>query len=239
MVRLSRFALACGLSALVAACGEPREEIVLEDLESEPAAQSPAEEAASASATGAGGRQGLRIVGSSTVYPFSTVVAEQFGTLASLYPERIDLGLGRAPIRSRATPARQSTRAVEQLRQAHPEPLGSIHDDSRKLPARVASGDHRNPRFRRPGPTRAGRRREHGLDDPTTWGSVQDGAGDIWFASNSGGVLRYDGERFHAYDTTDGLPHNKVYALHLASDGTLYAGTFCAGLWRRPPAEGS
>lgn len=25
------------------------------------------------------------------------MVAEQFGTLASLYPERIDLGLGRAP----------------------------------------------------------------------------------------------------------------------------------------------
>ena len=25
------------------------------------------------------------------------VVAEQFGTLASLYPDRIDLGLGRAP----------------------------------------------------------------------------------------------------------------------------------------------
>src|SRR4051794_26107676 len=31
------------------------------------------------------------------------VIAEQFGTLASLYPDRIDLGLGRAPGTDRAT----------------------------------------------------------------------------------------------------------------------------------------
>mgnify|MGYP002213691774 FL=1 len=29
--------------------------------------------------------------------PAHLIVAEQFGTLASLYPGRIDLGLGRAP----------------------------------------------------------------------------------------------------------------------------------------------
>ncbi|MEQ8406010.1 MAG: substrate-binding domain-containing protein [Oceanicaulis sp.] len=79
MVRLSRLALACALSALVAACGEPREEIVLEELESEPATPTPAQETASTAANGPGGRQGLRIFGSSTVFPFTTAVAENFG----------------------------------------------------------------------------------------------------------------------------------------------------------------
>ncbi len=34
------------------------------------------------------------------------VMAEQFGTLAALYPGRIDLGLGRAPGSDQATRAR-------------------------------------------------------------------------------------------------------------------------------------
>ena len=32
------------------------------------------------------------------------VIAEQFGTLAALYPDRIDLGLGRAPGTDQLTP---------------------------------------------------------------------------------------------------------------------------------------
>ena len=34
------------------------------------------------------------------------VVAEQFGTLAALYPDRIDLGLGRAPGTDQTPPRR-------------------------------------------------------------------------------------------------------------------------------------
>src|SRR4030081_589020 len=47
----------------------------------------------------AGGTHTIR-VGSGGVMlpnPAPLVIAEQFGTLASLYPDRIDLGLGRAP----------------------------------------------------------------------------------------------------------------------------------------------
>jgi len=47
----------------------------------------------------AGGTQTLRLGSGGVMLPNHAplVIAEQFGTLASLYPGRIDLGLGRAP----------------------------------------------------------------------------------------------------------------------------------------------
>lgn len=72
-------ASAAALLAL-SACGEPAEQVVLADAPSSqptPVAGG-AEPTGAASALG-GGRQGLRIVGSSTVFPFSTTVAENFG----------------------------------------------------------------------------------------------------------------------------------------------------------------
>jgi len=47
----------------------------------------------------AGGTQSIRVGSGGIMLPNHAplVVAEQFGTLASLYPDRIDLGLGRAP----------------------------------------------------------------------------------------------------------------------------------------------
>src|SRR5690606_23188686 len=47
----------------------------------------------------AGGTSTIRVGSGGIMLPNHAplVIAEQFGTLASLYPERIDLGLGRAP----------------------------------------------------------------------------------------------------------------------------------------------
>ena len=47
----------------------------------------------------AGGTQSIRVGSGGIMLPNHSplIVAEQFGTLASLYPDRIDLGLGRAP----------------------------------------------------------------------------------------------------------------------------------------------
>src|SRR5580693_6981253 len=47
----------------------------------------------------AGGTQTIRVGSGGVMLPNHAplVIAEQFGTLASLYPDRIDLGLGRAP----------------------------------------------------------------------------------------------------------------------------------------------
>ncbi|MCL6441949.1 MAG: LLM class flavin-dependent oxidoreductase [Alicyclobacillus sp.] len=53
------------------------------------------------------------------------IVAEQFGTLASLYPERIDLGLGRAPGTDRAT-IRALRRAPDRYGEDFPELLAEL-----------------------------------------------------------------------------------------------------------------
>src|SRR5579871_4658283 len=47
----------------------------------------------------AGGTQRIRIGAGGVMLPNHAplIIAEQFGTLAALYPDRIDLGLGRAP----------------------------------------------------------------------------------------------------------------------------------------------
>src|SRR5213596_2158543 len=47
----------------------------------------------------AGGTKTIRVGAGGIMLPNHSpiVIAEQFGTLASLYPDRIDLGLGRAP----------------------------------------------------------------------------------------------------------------------------------------------
>jgi phosphate transport system substrate-binding protein len=65
--------MALGLSA----CGAPAEEVVLAERSEAPAAAPVEQSAARISSTA--GRQGLRIVGSSTVFPFVTTVAENFG----------------------------------------------------------------------------------------------------------------------------------------------------------------
>ena len=53
----------------------------------------------------AGGTKTIRVGSGGVMLPNHSplVIAEQFGTLASLYPDRIDLGLGRAPGSDRAT----------------------------------------------------------------------------------------------------------------------------------------
>src|SRR5499427_6854626 len=53
----------------------------------------------------AGGTKSIRVGSGGIMLPNHSplVIAEQFGTLASLYPDRIDLGLGRAPGSDQAT----------------------------------------------------------------------------------------------------------------------------------------
>ena len=96
MSRFARLAGFAALAALLTACGEPREEIVLEDVAAgaQPGSQSQSESnaapsAAPAQAANTGGRQGLRIVGSSTVFPFTTAVAENFGAKTQ-FPTPVD-----------------------------------------------------------------------------------------------------------------------------------------------------
>jgi luciferase family oxidoreductase group 1 len=95
----------------------------------------------------AGGTNTLRIGSGGIMLPNHSplIIAEQFGTLASLYPNRIDLGLGRAPGTDRETA--QAIRS-DFMQAAHSFPVEleklenyfSIENASSKVRATVAEG---------------------------------------------------------------------------------------------------
>jgi luciferase family oxidoreductase group 1 len=95
----------------------------------------------------AGGTNTLRIGSGGIMLPNHSplIVAEQFGTLASLYPDRIDLGLGRAPGTDRET-ALAIRSDFMQAAQSFPNELDKIEkyfsteNSSSKVRATVAEG---------------------------------------------------------------------------------------------------
>ncbi len=72
------------------------------------------------------------------------VVAEQFGTLATLYPDRIDLGLGRAPGTDMATARalRRHMAPEDSFPQDVTELIGYFGDDTTKVQAIPGKGTH-------------------------------------------------------------------------------------------------
>jgi luciferase family oxidoreductase group 1 len=95
----------------------------------------------------AGGTNTLRIGSGGIMLPNHSplIIAEQFGTLASLYPDRIDLGLGRAPGTDRET-ALAIRSDFMQAAQSFPNELDKIEkyfsteNSSSKVRATVAEG---------------------------------------------------------------------------------------------------
>lgn len=79
MTRLLHLSAGAAALALLAACGEPRETITLGDETTETTSEAATAPDTDGATRRGGGRQGLRIVGSSTVFPFTTAVAENFG----------------------------------------------------------------------------------------------------------------------------------------------------------------
>src|SRR6516162_6501095 len=77
----------------------------------------------------AGGTNSIRVGSGGVMLPNHSplVIAEQFGTLASLYPDRIDLGLGRAPGTDMLT--------ARALRRNHIETVEEFPDDVQELQA--------------------------------------------------------------------------------------------------------
>ena len=77
----------------------------------------------------AGGTKTIRVGSGGVMLPNHSplVIAEQFGTLASLYPDRIDLGLGRAPGTDQAT-ARALRRDPMTSADRFPEDVQELRD---------------------------------------------------------------------------------------------------------------
>lgn len=92
----------------------------------------------------AGGTRTIRVGAGGVMLPNHSplVIAEQFGTLASLYPGRIDLGLGRAP-GSDQTTARALRRTLQSSSDEFPQDVMELMDyfspDSRN-PVRAVPG---------------------------------------------------------------------------------------------------
>jgi len=53
----------------------------------------------------------------------------------------------------------------------------------------------------------------------------QDPDGTMWFATNGGGVSRYDGNQFKTFTTKDGLVDDRVTTIYRDDDGVLWFGT--------------
>jgi ligand-binding sensor domain-containing protein len=52
-----------------------------------------------------------------------------------------------------------------------------------------------------------------------------DGRGKVWFGLNEGGVVVFDGSRFHAHSESDGLAGGSVNAVHVDDQATVWIGT--------------
>jgi ligand-binding sensor domain-containing protein len=71
-----------------------------------------------------------------------------------------------------------------------------------------------------------------GLGDNYIESIYQDREGFLWFGTSSGGVSRYDGEKFVNFTTDDGLVSNFVRTIHEDKSGHLWVGTWEVGVSR-------
>jgi luciferase family oxidoreductase group 1 len=93
----------------------------------------------------AGGTSHMRVGAGGIMLPNHAplVIAEQFGTLASLYPGRIDLGLGRAPGSDQATALalRRDVQAGHQFEETIKELQGYFQNENPKALVRAVPGE--------------------------------------------------------------------------------------------------
>lgn len=66
---------------------------------------------------------------------------------------------------------------------------------------------------------------EDGLPQSQIIDLMQDRYGNMWFATNGGGISRFDGLKFNNFSTKDGLNNNRVSAVFEYDDKTILIGT--------------
>jgi len=55
--------------------------------------------------------------------------------------------------------------------------------------------------------------------------AAEDGHGNIWFATFTDGLLKFDGKNFTSVDTDNGLTSDNIYSVICDDDGNIWAGT--------------
>ena len=93
----------------------------------------------------AGGTSTIRVGAGGIMLPNHAplVIAEQFGTLAALFPGRIDLGLGRAPGTDQVT-ARALRRTLESDEDAFPQDVRELQGYFKPSPGQPVNADRKS-----------------------------------------------------------------------------------------------
>jgi frataxin-like iron-binding protein CyaY len=79
-----------------------------------------------------------------------------------------------------------------------------------------------------------------GVTDQLVNDVLIDGQGNVWVATETAGVSRYDGESWQSYGQAEGLPSKAIYGLGMDHSGQVWAGTwegvavFVDGRWEVP-----
>ncbi|HLP13633.1 MAG TPA: two-component regulator propeller domain-containing protein [Flavobacteriales bacterium] len=71
---------------------------------------------------------------------------------------------------------------------------------------------------------------DQGLNTSYVWQALEDKNGNIWFATNGGGVNRYDGQRLTFYTQKEGMSSNVVWCLDQDAKGNFWFGTIGGGV---------
>lgn len=66
--------------------------------------------------------------------------------------------------------------------------------------------------------------------DDVIWDIIEDKKGDIWFASETNGVYRWNGETLSNYSTENGLTTNTTLALYANDSAQVFVGTYLGGI---------
>ncbi len=67
--------------------------------------------------------------------------------------------------------------------------------------------------------------KKYDLDVSYILQAAEDGHQNIWFATFTNGLLKFDGEKFTTIDTDDGLTSDNIYSVICDDDGNIWAGT--------------
>ena len=84
---------------------------------------------------------------------------------------------------------------------------------------------------------------KNGLKHNYVYSVIEKEKGDIWIATNGGGINRYYKGKWIYYDKEQGLPDNRITSLFKSSDGTIWASSWYGvvyykdGLWNRITSE--
>ena len=151
---------------------------------------------------------------------------EMYGKVTFLFPDALKTYLDKELITTQEielTPANASlTSQAGDLWVATSH--GAVRYDGKKLTTYTTKNTSRNSR-------------KEGFLVDNVHDVIEDSNGSIWFATQGGGTVRYDGETFDTLTTKDGLAHNNISKIYESSDKDIWFATE-GGVTQYTPTRG-